>query len=334
MNEKPIIICLTPVRNEAWILNRFLKAAGLWADHIIIADQKSTDESREIAQKHSKVILIDNPSGTYNEAERQKLLIDEARKIKGPRLLITLDADEIFTPDILTSAEWQTVLESSPGTIFKFQWANICPDLQNMWIVKSLPWGYMDDGYEHTGPIMHSDRVPLPPDHNVVLLNQIKVIHFQYTHWERMQSKHRWYQCYEKINFPEKSAINIFRTYHHMYAIPESQLIPVPLEWIKEYDRLGIDIISVCHEKKIWWDEQVLQLIEQYGGDFFKKINIWDVNWANKAKLWGKTNTDIYKDPRNRIDKYIHSWLMKTQKNHEKRVNHFIEKAIRFVFRY
>lgn len=43
MNEKPIINYLTPVRNEVWILDRFLKAASFWADHIIIADQMSTD---------------------------------------------------------------------------------------------------------------------------------------------------------------------------------------------------------------------------------------------------------------------------------------------------
>jgi len=28
----PTIICLTPVRNKAWILDRFLQATSLWAD--------------------------------------------------------------------------------------------------------------------------------------------------------------------------------------------------------------------------------------------------------------------------------------------------------------
>ena len=72
MDGKPIVICLTPVRNEALILDRFLKATSLWADHIIIADQMSTDGSREIAKKHPKVTLIDNLSETFNEPERQK----------------------------------------------------------------------------------------------------------------------------------------------------------------------------------------------------------------------------------------------------------------------
>jgi len=41
MTNQPLLICMTPVRNEAWILHAFLKATSLWADHIIIADQNS-----------------------------------------------------------------------------------------------------------------------------------------------------------------------------------------------------------------------------------------------------------------------------------------------------
>ena len=36
---RPKVICVTPVRNEAWIIEPFLRAAELWADHIILADQ-------------------------------------------------------------------------------------------------------------------------------------------------------------------------------------------------------------------------------------------------------------------------------------------------------
>lgn len=54
---KPIVCCLTPVKNEACILERFLYAASLWADHIIVADQMSTDESREIAKKIQRLYL-------------------------------------------------------------------------------------------------------------------------------------------------------------------------------------------------------------------------------------------------------------------------------------
>lgn len=331
----PKIICLTPVRNEAWILDRFLESASLWADHIIIADQMSTDGSREIVKRYPKAILIDNPSETYNESERQKLLIYEARKFEGPRLLITLDADEIFTPNILSSPEFKTILSSKPGTIIKFQWANIRPDIQNMWLASYFPWGYMDDGHQHEGTQkIHSARIPLPTTSDIITINQIKVIHFQYTNWKRMQSKHRWYQCYERINYPNKSALNIVRMYHHMYAIPQNKIIPIPQEWIKEYNLLGIDITSITEETYNWWDEKVLNYIEQYGANKFKKLLIWDIDWSITAKIWGKDNSNIFKDPRNTIDKYIHKWLIITQKKHQKIIFIILDKAIKLFLKY
>src|SRR5579872_3256170 len=92
----PTIICLTPVRNEAWILERFLQCASLWADHIVVADQCSDDDSCEIALRHPKVTLIRNPSPAYDEGARQRLLIDAARRLpaEGRRMLIAIDADE------------------------------------------------------------------------------------------------------------------------------------------------------------------------------------------------------------------------------------------------
>jgi hypothetical protein len=110
--ERPKLICLTPVLNEAWILERFLKCTSLWADHIIIADQRSTDGSREIARRCPKVTLIDNRSEVFNEPERQQMLLAEARRIPGAKILLALDADEFLTANFLTSPEWET---NSPG---------------------------------------------------------------------------------------------------------------------------------------------------------------------------------------------------------------------------
>ena len=47
--------------------------------------------------QYPKVILIDNDNPDFNEADRQKLLIDRARQIDGDKILFGLDADEIFT---------------------------------------------------------------------------------------------------------------------------------------------------------------------------------------------------------------------------------------------
>jgi hypothetical protein len=330
---KPTIICLTPVRNNACYLDRFLQSASLWADYIIICDQMSTDGSREIALSYSKVILIDNNTEEYNERERAKLLIEEARKIEGPRLLITLDADEMFTPNVLKSDEWSKMLNSKSGSIFSFQWANFHPDLKTMWLSYHFPWGYMDDGYEHTCENkMHVTRIPFPLDNEVVQINEIKVIHFQFTDWEKMQSKQRWYQCLETINHPNKSPIEIFRQYHHMYAIPKNQIIPIPEDWIEKYMELGINILSVIKEESNWFENQTFDLLDKYGSVFFKKIYIWDIDWSERAKINNRQNDFKYLDPRSIFEKVIFLWLKSTQSKLNIRFYRRIDKILKLIF--
>lgn len=310
--QKPKIICLTPIKNEAWILDKFLKSTSLWADYIIIADQQSTDESREICKKYEKVILVHNDSPAYNESRRQQLLISEARKIEGPRLLITLDADEIVSPNFETSAEWNTMLNAKPGTIFEFQWANMLPDSKEIWLDLYHSWGYMDDNSEHTGNLIHSARIPLPENHDRIKMTDIKILHFQYVDWNRMKCKHYWYQCFElinKVNHP----VDIFRKYHHMYAVDKSKIKPLPQEWIDDYRDKGIDITSVYKQSMLYWEKQVLDYMDQYGVPYFSHLDIWTVSWVEIARKWNYPNPEKYGDPRNKWEKVINKWLIKTQ---------------------
>lgn len=332
----PTVICLTPVRNEAWILDNFLNSASLWADYIIIADQMSTDGSREIALRYPKVKLIDNTSEVFNEPERQKLLINEARKIEGKRLLITLDADEMFSPEIFKSDEWkEVVLKAEPGTVLKFQWANIRPDLKNMWYGDYFPWGFMDDGAEYTAKSkIHTSRIPLSDKNEIVKICQIKVIHFQYANWTRMLSKHRWYQCLEIVNYPEKSAVDIFRIYHHMFAVPKSQIIPIPKHWVSQYKLKSIAIFEFNLDANFWFEKQVIEFFEEFGTSFFKKLFIWDVQWESKAQFYGKTDLKEYIDPRSIMDKLIQFWLIRTQPISNlrciQRVDSFIKRKLNY----
>ncbi len=330
--NKPKIICLTPVKNEYWILDRFLKSTSLWADHIIIADQMSTDGSREICEKYEKVILIDNDSETFNEPERQKLLINEARKIEGPKLLITLDADEIFTPNVTSQLEWQTILSSRPGTVIEFPWLNLKSSIEHFWYGGHMPFGYMDDGAEHIGYKIHSARIPIPTTSDRIRVNEIKVLHFQYTDWNRMVVKQRWYQCYEQIEKINKP-IAIFRRYHHMYAIDSAKFKLVPKEWIEDYSKQGIDITSVYCQSMLSWEKTVLNYMDKHGTSYFSQINIWDISWVDIAKKWNYPNPEKYKDPRNKWEKLINKWLIQTQSKNNKFWVKQMEKLISLFYK-
>ena len=293
---------MTPVRNEAWILDSFLQCTSIWADHIIIADQQSTDGSKEIALRYSKVRLIENNLSTYNESERQVLLINEARKIPGQRLLITLDADELFIADFMETSDWQKMLTASPGRVFGFNWINLMPRYKKCWISEGyFPWAFMDDGSVHKGDEIHSPRVPLSSWADIIPLPQIKVLHYQYVNWQRMQSKHVYYQCLERIKFPQKSAVEIFRMYHHMYGIPKNKITNCSDKWFAGYENGGIKVRTMEFDNNNWFDKEVLNLIELYGAKKFHKECIW----TGEKKEY---------DPRNLWDKLVHFWLQKTMK--------------------
>lgn len=327
-----IVICLTPVKNEAWILEQFLKCASLWADYIIIADQNSGDTSRRIASHFEKVIILNNHFGTYDEQQRQQLLLNAARRLPPPRLLIALDADEFLTPNFDISGEWQSVLKAPKGTIIKIPCAQIKPDMKHYWRTPDGVLGYMDDGYAHSGNVIHSPRVPVPANAPEIDLKEIFVMHYQYVNWERMRSKHRWYQCWERINNPERSAIDIFRQYHHMFGIKNKELQEVPGWWFDRYSKYGIDMRTIKKEQFYWWDKEILREIGEYGAEHFSKESIWDAKWENIAYQYGYENTSKFRDPRCFFEKMVHTFLLKTQPHSQTSGVRLIDRILKRCF--
>ncbi len=143
--SKPIHILMTPTRNEAWVIRAFLECNSLWADYIIIADQMSTDGTREIIKKYQnewnsislahsnsdkhqcQLIMIDNTNPEFNEAERQSMLVAKAREVAAGRdtLLWGLDADEIIAANAFETEDWKRIMSSKPGAVFWFEWAHL-----------------------------------------------------------------------------------------------------------------------------------------------------------------------------------------------------------------
>jgi glycosyltransferase involved in cell wall biosynthesis len=314
--QRPLLICLTPVKDEAWILERFLKCASLWADHIIVADQGSTDGSREIARRFPKVTLIDNPSESYDEPARQQLLISEARKIPGPKVLMALDADEFLTSNFLTCPEWQTIINSPPGTVIRFQWLEVTADSLGLRFFR-FPWepsiGYVDDGADHQGPVIHSIRVPMPTGAPTMVPSQIKLMHYCLLDRDRFMSRIRWYQCYEYLNGLKKPW-KLNRFYHQDLFVSSSVIQPVLREWIQGYEQHGIDMSSFNRDGVYRWDKEVLEFFEKHGTAKFQQLAIWDTNWS---KLYKDHHPDgpakDYSDPRSWLNKLVHRWLEWTQ---------------------
>lgn len=285
-SQSPKLICLTPVKNEAWCLDVFLQCTSLWADHIIIADQGSTDGSKEIAMKYPKVILLENNGEGLDETYRQTILYKAARQIEGPKVLIALDADEIFTGNFSQTIDWKRITHSKPGDVFVFQWAVISTS-QNQYSALNgwFQWAFYDDGTPNISKgYIHIARVPWPQiaTPNEIEVKDFQVIHLANVNWNRMLSKQRFYAFVIHIKEPRLSVISLNRQYAYLNPDEEKQL-PIPASFFDYYRQNGIDVLGSLNLKEpyFWFDEQVIAYFRQFGVSKFKYLDLWDSGWVN-----------------------------------------------------
>lgn len=312
----PVWMCLTPAKNESWIIDRFLSAAATWADHVIVADQLSTDGTREAIPRAPRATLVCNDSPVFDERHRQRLLLSAARVVPGHRILIGLDADEALSANCRETAGWRRIAAAKPGTILRFRWVNVLPGFHQAWIRPGyVPFGFVDDGSEHVGRTIHSPRVPQPEGAPTLDVDDIVVLHFQYVLWDRMRSKQRWYQTWEHLRHRTKTPLQIFREYNHMHGSwGAEEMHPMQPEWLAGYDAAGIDFRSLKCEPLTWWDRELVQIMRDEGPARLSKLAIWDHDWEAAAVRAGIAGGG-FKDPRSPWEKTMHRLLHATQNN-------------------
>lgn len=307
------IIALTPVRNEAWILDYFLRATSLWADHIVIVDHESTDGSYELAMSHPKTTVVRYEKPDFDEPQRRSMLIEEARKIPGDKVLVAIDTDEFLSWDGLQSNEWQRVKSADPGTVFRIIRYGLRKPGPCYWEEGPFDFALVDDGTPFKTSAIHGNRMAMPDGCKPVLLHDIKMMHYQYMNWPRMRSKHDWYQCWELLNTPDKRPLVIYRQYHHMDPQFKRRLPQVPDAWLNGYSDAGVNIRDYENDADLfWWDREVVQMMADRGPEHFRKLAIWDRDWNAVAQKVGLKDVD-FSDPRSLLDKLVQKFLSATQ---------------------
>lgn len=290
--KKPLLVVLTPVRNEAWILHAFLKATSLWADYIIIADQMSTDGSREIYSQFEKVILVDNPREEMHQARTRQLLFEAAKKIEGDKILFALDADEFLSGDFLNTIGWQTILNSEPGDIFWFRWINLLPQVDKY--TKSQPFYWVAhlsetdmDGVFPDNHI-HEWRLPWPKKvKNEYLIDDISFIHFARVNVQRQVNKEIFYQVSTAYNDTKYSGVKLFRHYQMYHPISKEEVLDIPNDVYAFYEKHNLDIWSEIHLNDIGqhYVDATLIYFKEKGLKHFSKLDIWDSDIVRDYKL-------------------------------------------------
>ena len=321
---------MTPVRNEAWVLRAFLESTTRWADYIIIADQMSTDGSREIAREYDKVILIDNKNPEFNEAERQAMLVNKAREIAAGRdtLLWGLDADEILAADFRETDDWKHIINSIPGDVFWFKWAEICPDRKRYKISRKTyyPWLFHDDGKEPHGNYvrnMHSMRIPYPiEEKQMYYVDDFRVLHLAYLNPYRTESKRRFYTF---IDWEMNSLAPVSLARKYAGTKLDDEVKELPDHFVYTPENGGFDMWELIDttSKKSWFDDYVVERLPRHSMAQLRKLPIWDEGFRSAYDL---------EDPRKAIDRIIHAYLLKSKDNRSI-ITRFIDKVLKKLYR-
>jgi hypothetical protein len=309
------VICLTPCRNENWIIDIHLKAASQWADHIIVGDQISDDGTRDTVRRYPKACLVDNYGKGYDEGERHRVVFEAARQIPGRKILLAIDSDELLSANWIDSGEWQKLLCLPAGTAIYARWANILPGFKT-WFAMGGPFviGYVDDGrIPYSSGKFHVPRLAIPPDAPRFVLGEIRVLHLQYADQARSESKNRAYQVQEWVAAPHRP-VRLFRRFNPLAGIAPEHVHPVLTEWIEGFAQQGIDWTAIQIDGAYRWDPLVLDKLISYGASFFRKLDIWDVEWQKLASRHGiNTNGCDLRDPRSTLERAVHAFLRRTQ---------------------
>lgn len=330
IDQRPIHVVMTPVRNEAWVLPAFLEATSLWADYIIIADQMSTDGSREIAKKYPKVILIDNKNPDFNEAERQAMLVAKAREVEDGRdtLLWGLDADEVLAANTFETEDWNRILNSKPGDVFWFKWAEICPNQKEYWLSPKTyyPWLFHDDGKEPHGNYvrnMHSMRIPYPiEEKQMYYVDDFRVLHLAYLNEHRVASKRRFYQFVDwEMN--HRHPVLLSRSYFQTKK--GEQVLPLSESLLYHKDEHGFELLKLVDTKvsKCYMDEYIIDRFPRHSMKELRKLDLWDEAFLGTYQL---------EDPRRSIDRWIHIYLRSTAMKKDEKKIRVLDKVIKKLY--
>ena len=286
-------IVVMPVKNEDWILEKSLAAACLWADHVIVADQNSTDGTKEICKKFPKVVVVPNASESFNEGQRRQFLLNAAREFSGNNVIFALDADEIISGDSITEQTLeQLISQMKPGSSAELPWIQLWKSPvayrhdASVWSNSYKHFVYFDDrqmSFTTTG--IHLPRVPESSLAHSSRNEGIKVLHYQFVVWSRMLAKQRFYRVLEKIVDPHKSSFRINARYRVTTNERNMRLLPVPDQWLAPYRGQGIDLEHFTEVNLYPYEVEVLRAFGKFGTAPFRWLDIWDIDWDQKKQI-------------------------------------------------
>jgi hypothetical protein len=195
------IIALTPARNEEERIGVYLNNALTWADHVIVADHRSSDGTVARCRLVPGVIVETYEEDQFDTGVRRFLLERCRDRFGAGNLLVFVDVDEALTEEGAKALRAAAVAASAP-MVFCLPWTQLWGDdlrirIDVPWKPKPKPIALLDDGevtYRYENVLNdHGPRVPEAP--SVVV--DAPLLHFQFLDVPNFLQKQTWYQLRE-----------------------------------------------------------------------------------------------------------------------------------------
>lgn len=268
------VITLVPVKNEAWIIEYALKNFSSFSDHIIVADQGSTDETVEICNKFEKVRVINNPYKAHTNQIRW-LLLEEARKIEGNNLIVCLDADELLSPKSISEILSHKPQEVRPVAIYS-EWIQLINNyneyrVDGVWKGNYKQFAFFDDRVvDYDKKFVNNDHTNRIPNIQETMHTKYPILHLQYLAKKRCELKQIYYMCTDLVSGKNVRKIN------NQYSVAKfSELTKTEIcnrDWFTDIVLPPIKIFEDEDSAKI---KQIQELFTQKGLLFFEPLDIW-----------------------------------------------------------
>ena len=335
MNDavRPKLIVVTPVRNESWVLDAFLTCTSSWADYIILADHHSEDDTKAIAQRYEKVILIDNPTFEWYESECRTCLLEEAAKIPGDKVIFGLDADEILSEGFEKTESWQKIINSKGNDIFCFNWLNLFDDFKHVqpssihyeWAIHcNESFDVVAEYRQRESHAVHCARVPcMEQGWNYIDVDDFWVLHLAKLNRQKIRQKTDFYQVtWVDKNKEKANPIAMYRSYEDRTP---SQLthLDVPVKLCRMGDPTDYSYLVKTSDYGKHFVDEMLRVFEREGTDKFAALCIWDNPYLKAAGV----------NPHLPLRyKLLHWYLRKTQRFSQKKVVRLMDKVLKRIY--
>ena len=331
MKVSPTIIVITPVRNEAWVLDAFLTCASSWADYIILADHHSDDNTREIARRYEKVILIDNPTFEWYESECRTRLLEEACRIPGDKVIFALDADEFLSEGFEKTESWSRIVNAKGNEIFCFNWLNLYDDFNTVeYTNMHFEWAaHFDDAVDvveeykkRESHAVHCARVPCLETERCEYVNvdDFWVVHLAKLNHEKNRQKTDFYQVtWVDKNKEKANPINMYRGYSKYY--PDCLCyIDTPVKLCRMNAEKDYSYMVQTSDYGKHYIDEMVRVFEREGTGKFAKLCIWDNPYLKAAGIT---------PPQSLRYRLLHWYLRKTQEVSDKKMVKLVDKALK-----